>query len=109
LEEFRNELRDRFAPPPEAVEWLLRLAELRLLATRWQIASVHLEKPPAGTVGPTDVVFGYRSPRRIQRLAARLKGRLRVVDGSSAYLRLRHAEEPPGALYGLLKAALQFA
>jgi transcription-repair coupling factor (superfamily II helicase) len=109
LDEFRNELRDRFGPLPEAVEWLLRLAELRLLATRWQIASVHLEKPQAGTVGPTDVVFGYRSSRRIQRLAARLNGRLRVVDGSSAYLRLRHAEEAAGALYGLLREALQFA
>ena len=30
LEDFRTELRDRFGPPPEAVEWLLRLAQLRL-------------------------------------------------------------------------------
>jgi len=40
---FRQELRDRFGPPPEPVEWLLRLAELRLLAARWHIASIHLE------------------------------------------------------------------
>src|SRR5436305_7678472 len=33
LEDFRQELRDRFGPVPEIAEWLLRLAELRLLAT----------------------------------------------------------------------------
>src|SRR5262245_41403616 len=43
LEDFRGELRDRFGPIPEPAEWLLRLAELRILATRWQIASIHLE------------------------------------------------------------------
>src|SRR5262249_27628873 len=32
LDDFRQELRDRFGPPPEPVEWLLRLTELRLLA-----------------------------------------------------------------------------
>ena len=32
LEDFRQELRDRFGPLPEPAEWLLRLAELRLLA-----------------------------------------------------------------------------
>ena len=43
LADFRTELRDRYGPWPDTVEWLLRLAELRLLASRWQIASVHLE------------------------------------------------------------------
>ena len=48
LEDFRQELRDRFGPLPEPAEWLLRLAELRLLAARWQVATVHLEAEPAG-------------------------------------------------------------
>src|SRR5437764_85345 len=43
LEDFKGELRDRFGPLPERAEWLLRLAELRLLAERWQVASLHLE------------------------------------------------------------------
>src|SRR5262249_50822446 len=30
-------------PLPEPTEWLLRLAEIRLLAARWQIAQVRLE------------------------------------------------------------------
>src|SRR5215207_3662631 len=40
LEDFKQELRDRFGPTPDAVEWLVRLAELRLLAAHWQVAGV---------------------------------------------------------------------
>ncbi len=92
LEDFRQELRDRFGPPPQAVEWLLRLAELRLLAARWHIASVHLEGPPEGGFGPTDLVLTYRSPRRMEKLSRESGGRLRVVDSESAYLRLAPSE-----------------
>jgi transcription-repair coupling factor (superfamily II helicase) len=106
LEDFRNELRDRFGPPPEPVEWLMRLAELRLLAARWQVATIHLETPSESGFGPTDVVLGYRSVRKIRRLAARSHERLRVVDDNSAYLRLAHAETEPLALYALLKDLL---
>jgi transcription-repair coupling factor (superfamily II helicase) len=107
LDEYRQELRDRFGPIPEPVEWLLRLAELRLLATRWNIASIHLEKPPARTVGPTDVVLGYQSERKIKRLAEQSRARLRVVDGKSAYFRLRGREEEAGELYAVLKKLLR--
>jgi transcription-repair coupling factor (superfamily II helicase) len=123
LEDFRRELRDRFGPPPETVAWLLRLAELRLLAARWQVATIHLEsknlvgqaKESNGTVsgtaagygdGPIDVVLGYRNPRKIKRLAALSGGRLRVVDGSSAYYRLEPAEAEPLVLYQRLKDLL---
>src|SRR5205807_5754317 len=57
LEDFRQELRDRFGTPPEPVEWLLRLAELRLLAARWHVASIHLEGK--GVEGIAD--FGLRN------------------------------------------------
>jgi transcription-repair coupling factor (superfamily II helicase) len=107
LDEYRQELRDRFGPIPEPVEWLLRLAELRLLATRWNIASIHLEKPPPGTVGPTDVVLGYKSERKVKRLAEQSRGRLRVVDGKSAYFRLRGKEEDAPELYAVLKKLLR--
>jgi transcription-repair coupling factor (superfamily II helicase) len=99
LADFRQELRDRFGPIPEPAEWLLRLAELRLLAARWQVASVHLEN--------RDVVLGYRSPRQVKRLAVRSGDRLRVVDAASAYLRLEPEETEPPALYPLLKDLLR--
>jgi transcription-repair coupling factor (superfamily II helicase) len=105
LEDFRQELRDRFGPLPEPAEWLLRLAEVRLLASRWQVATVHLEKPD--TFGPTDVVLGYRSARKINRLAERCGGRLRIVDDSKAYFRLRTDELEPAALYACLKELLR--
>src|SRR5438105_4912756 len=43
LDDFRRELRDRYGPIPKPVEWLLRQAELRILASQWQIAELHLE------------------------------------------------------------------
>src|SRR5262245_20288414 len=70
LEDFKNELRDRYGAIPEKTEWLMRLANLRLLATRWQIASIHLEgKGLEGGEGPVDVVLGYRNPRLIESLS----------------------------------------
>ena len=107
LEDFRQELRDRFGPIPEPTEWLLRLGELRLLATRWQIGTIHFEKLLDKSVGPMDAVLGYRAPRKVQRLAARSEGRLRIVDGSSAYMRLGTAEMKPEKLYLALKHLLR--
>jgi len=128
LEDFRQELRDRFGPFPEAVDWLLRLAEVRLLAARWQVTSVHLEdqnvkfktpatnnnqKPKSKTktleesYRPVDLVLGYRNPRRIERLAKRSEGRLRIVDATSAYFRLRREEQEPMALFACLQKLLR--
>jgi transcription-repair coupling factor (superfamily II helicase) len=106
LADFRQELRDRFGPLPEPAEWLLRLAELRLLAAQWKIATIHLEKPIEGGSGPTDVVLSYRNLRRIQALAARSEGRVRIVDESSAYFRPTGEELEPMALYATLKSLL---
>lgn len=102
LDEFRQELIDRFGSLPDVAEWLVRQAEIRILATRWQIVSVRLEQLSEGG-GPTDLVLGYRSPKRIQRLADRSDGRLRVVDGSSAYFRLRKTELKELKLYETIR------
>jgi transcription-repair coupling factor (superfamily II helicase) len=107
LADFRQELRDRFGPMPEPAEWLLRLAELRLLAARWQVATVHLEEVFDKSAGPLDVVLGYRGPRKIKYLAERSGGRLRIVDGTSAYFRLSPAETEPEPLYVCLKDLLR--
>jgi transcription-repair coupling factor (superfamily II helicase) len=106
LEDFIKELRDRYGPPPAPAEWLLRLAELRLLAAHWRIGTVHLEKA-AEEGAPTDVVLGYRNTKRIKELAERSRGRLVVVDEKSAYFRLRPAEMEPMALYKAVKGLLR--
>jgi transcription-repair coupling factor (superfamily II helicase) len=119
LTEFRAELRDRFGPIPPPVEWLVRLAELRLLANRWQIATIHLEArhlemPPSQheplplkPTGPVDVVLGYRDRRKVERLANRSEGRLRIADAATAYFRLDPEEYQPLVLYQALKHLLR--
>jgi transcription-repair coupling factor (superfamily II helicase) len=99
LAEFREELKDRYGPPPEPAEWLLRTTEIRLLCVRWQIAGVHRDGP--------DIVFSYRNRKKADDLAKGSHGRLKVVDEKSAYLRLVADEETPEAMYELLKAILE--
>jgi transcription-repair coupling factor (superfamily II helicase) len=99
LDDFRQELRDRYGPPPEAVEWLLRTTEIRLLCVRWQVSSVHrLDR---------DLIFTYRNADRAKQLAARSRGRVKVVDERSAYLRLKaEDDDSPEGLYRLLTGVL---
>jgi transcription-repair coupling factor (superfamily II helicase) len=105
LEDFRQELVDRYGAVPEPAQWLFRFAELRLLAARWQVATVRLEQ--ATPASPTDVVLGYRNGRRIKALAALSHGRLRVVDEDSAYFRLQTAELKPLQLFETLRGLLR--
>ena len=107
LDDFRQEMRDRYGALPEPVDWLMRIAELRLLAAKWQVSSIHLDKPVEGAFGPTDVVLGYRNAKRIRQLADRSDGRLRVVDEDSAYFRLVPKELEPLAMYDCLKELLR--
>jgi transcription-repair coupling factor (superfamily II helicase) len=99
LDDFRRELRDRYGPLPEPAEWLMRQAELRVLAARWQIHSVHRDGP--------DVILGYRSARLAARLEGQSEGRLRVVDGKSVYLRLQPGEDDPAVMYEFLRHLLR--
>jgi transcription-repair coupling factor (superfamily II helicase) len=97
LADFRQELRDRYGPHPEPVEWLLRTTEVRLLCVKWQIAGVHRDGP--------DLVLSYRNSDLAKQLAASSQGRLKIVDEKSLYLRLR-GEEEPEAMYQLLVSVL---
>jgi transcription-repair coupling factor (superfamily II helicase) len=99
LADFRAELMDRFGPPPPPVEHLLWVAELRIAAHRWGIATIHLEPPY--------VVFHYTSPRLIRELAAKSRGKLRVVDDKSAYLPLGGATPSADEIRRAVKSLLQ--
>jgi transcription-repair coupling factor (superfamily II helicase) len=99
LDDFRQELRDRYGPIPDAAEWLLRLTEVRLLAARWQVLNIHRNGP--------DLVFGYRNDKRAAQLAGRSGGRLKVIDEKDAYLRLQEGEEEPMQMYQLLQELLR--
>jgi transcription-repair coupling factor (superfamily II helicase) len=99
LADFRQELRDRFGPIPTEAEWMLRMADLRLLAARWQIGSIHRNGQ--------DLVFAYRSANLAKKVADRSGGRLKVVDDNNLYLRLGLGEDEPEILHGLLRQVLR--
>jgi transcription-repair coupling factor (superfamily II helicase) len=109
LEDFKAELRDRYGAWPEPVEWLLRLAELRLLCTAWQVATLHLEGKGVEDpeLGPIDLVLGCRHPAKMARLAKRSQERLRVVDAQTAYFRLKPDEREPLPLYAAIQHLLR--
>lgn len=99
LDDFRQELVDRYGPLPEPVEWLLRSTEVRLLCVRWELKGVHRDGK--------DLVLSYRNKKRADRLATRSEGRLRVVDEANIYCRLRPGEDQPEVTYRLLQKVLR--
>jgi hypothetical protein len=78
---------------------MLKVAELRLCAARWQIESIHR--------ADNDLVLTYRNARLAQQLANRSQQRLKVIDARTVYARLRPGEEDPSRLYYLLRHLLR--
>jgi transcription-repair coupling factor (superfamily II helicase) len=99
LTAFEDELRDRFGPLPDAGKNLLAVKELQLRAFAWGISTVRLEAGYA--------VFEYTDPQRIRVLAARLEGRLRIVDARCAYFVLPNLPLPGVELVERLKDVLR--
>ncbi len=85
LADFRQELIDRFGPLPRPAENLLAETELRIMAGAWKIDRIHVETGQY-------VVLTYRDAARIEALARRHRGQVRIVDGRRAYVPL--GEEP---------------
>lgn len=78
LEQFREELRDRFGVPPAPAGRLLAIKEVQLLCRNWKIDEARLEDERFA-------VFVYRDESMIQTLAKLVGSRFRVVDRKSAY------------------------
>jgi len=78
LDELETEIRDRFGPIPDPVANMIEIKRLQLLAQHWQIDDIHLEDKY--------VVVRYRNREKVEALASRSRGRLRIVDSRSAYL-----------------------
>ncbi|CAN5490527.1 transcription-repair coupling factor [soil metagenome] len=99
LEDFRQELIDRYGPIPEEAAWLLKTTEVRLACVKWQIASVHRDG--------RDLVFSYKNRTKADQVAALSGGRMKVVDEKSIYLRIKAEEDDtPAAIYAMLKRFL---
>lgn len=76
----REELRDTFGPPPEEVQTLLLLGEIRVLAAPLGVRSIVLEPP--------DVIFAVDDVRRIEATFAQGPGSPRVPDAKTMHWRL---------------------
>ena len=99
LEEFEEELRDRFGPVPEESQRLLRVRQMQIRAAYWKINDIRLEDGYAR--------FDYKSPNHIRDLAAQIgDNRLRVVDARSAYLVIKSDDDDGDALLDEITAAL---
>ena len=98
LDELTAEFADRFGPRPKEVDRMLARAQLRLLAHAWQISSIHLED--------SFVVLAYTVRRKIDELARLSDGRLRIVDGRSAYLPIDKDIAAPDELLAVVKMLL---
>jgi transcription-repair coupling factor (superfamily II helicase) len=75
--DMRQELIDRFGDLPPSTERLLELAELKMDAALWSVRSIGIDDHC--------LCLTYTDPRRIQQLAQRHRGKLRVIDASQAY------------------------
>ncbi|MFO0908501.1 MAG: transcription-repair coupling factor [Isosphaeraceae bacterium] len=101
LADFRQELVDRFGPLPPTGENLMVEAELRILAEHWHLSRIHVEDEYA--------VFTYKSARRIEALARRHPGRIRVVDDKTAYVPLEEKRPHGSVVAAVARELLQIA
>ena len=99
LRQMRQEFVDRFGPPPEPVERLLELAQLKTDAAFWQINSIQIESPY--------LVFQFGDLGRARQLVKASKGHLRIVDDHSIYLTLTDAMDDPDQIIETIKSVLR--
>ncbi len=88
LADFKSELADRYGPLPEAVDWLMRTTEIRLLCVKWQIGGVHRVA--------NDFIFSFRSRKKAETLEKLTHRRIKLVDDKTMYLRLKPEEDGDG-------------
>ncbi len=85
LDDFRQEMIDRFGPLPRPAENLLIETEIRIMAGAWKLERIHVEQGQY-------VVLTYGDRTRIEALARRHPGFVRVVDAKKSYVPL--GEDP---------------
>jgi transcription-repair coupling factor (superfamily II helicase) len=99
VREFHAEMTDRFGPPPEPVQRMLRLTELKIDAAVWQVAALRIED--------RYLVFDYTDRGRIDQLARLTQGKLRVVDEKNAYFTLPADATHPDRILAAARSVLR--
>jgi transcription-repair coupling factor (superfamily II helicase) len=72
---------------------------LRILAGNWKLERIHIEGEY--------VVFSYRSATRVEALARRHPGKIRVVDARRAYVPLGEDPLKPPEIAEVVRALLR--
>jgi len=100
LKQITNELTDVYGTIPEEVELLLELAELRIAASRQDIKSV--------VTSGKNVVFSFTKEATVlaETLFANTKGKIRIPDPKTVYLRLPESYFEPKTLITILRKIL---
>jgi len=101
LEQLETDIRDAFGPYPPAVQTLLDLAEVRILAQPFRIKCI--------TQRPPDLIFSFDELALVEPLLARTTGSARMADAHTVHLRLAEAYFEPGTLLALLRQTLREA
>ncbi|RMG34452.1 MAG: transcription-repair coupling factor [Planctomycetota bacterium] len=99
LAELRDELQDRYGPPPPPVDELLTFKHIQLLGRHWRIARIARED--------AYLAFTYRDPGKMSELRKRCGSRLRIADHQTAYLVLPGADSPISEVVDELKSVLR--
>ena len=99
LQDIREEMEDRFGPPPPIASRLLDLALLRIAAALWGIHSIRMEE--------RSIVLHYRDPIRVEQLKKQAELPVRIVDASTAYIPLPAAVTGSEAIFEQVKSLLQ--
>jgi transcription-repair coupling factor (superfamily II helicase) len=99
LNDLSAEMLDRFGPHPPTVERLVSLAELRIAAAGWRIDTIQREDNYA--------VLRYADRGKIEELASRHPGKVRIVDERSAYIPLDRQTAQSERILNSLKALLR--
>jgi transcription-repair coupling factor (superfamily II helicase) len=100
LGDFRREMIDRFGPLPRPAENLLIETEIRITAAAWRIERIHVEQGQY-------VVLSYNDRARIEALARRHPGLVRVVDARKSYVPLGEDPVPTSEIAARVRALLQ--
>lgn len=81
VEQLGRDLHDAFGPPPEMVETLLTLTEVKVRAAEWSIETIIRHEP--------DLIFRINGEvKKLEPLFAGATGRLSVPDGRTLHWRL---------------------
>jgi len=101
IEQLERDLADAFGPPPAEVRRLLELAEIRILARRFGIASISIQNQ--------DVVFVVEKMGRVEPVFLDAPGSVRMPDDRTIHLRLKPSYLEPNTLTAVLRRMLMRA